>query len=201
VSPTKLRDRAVRLAKADAAAALHLAREIADPWFRAQALAAAARWIGDSQVERIAAESMASAESCHDDYQRAAVAAWPIRALVERRRSACAAATLRVARQRALHASPASSRGEALFALLQSAWELGAATRRMLVEDIAAVPEQSHSWRVSRCLVDALALMRATEPDLAAQIADRISDPRLRAKVARVLEVRDACAPRTYFTD
>ena len=56
-------------------------------------------------------------------------------------------------------------------------------------------------WRVSRCLVDALAMLRATDPELAVQIADRISDPRVRAKAARALRERGTCAPRTYFRE
>lgn len=195
MSPTELRDRAMHLAKEDAVAALHLAREIPDPWFRAQALAGAARWIEEAQVERVAAESLASGEACHDDYQRAAVAAWAIRALMERGRSARAAEALVVARQRALAASPAGSRAQALFGLLQSAWDLGAPTRRTLVEDIAATQESDPFWRVSRCLVDAIAMIRATEPDVAAQIVGRVSDHRVRSKAARAL----ACGPRTYF--
>lgn len=189
----------MRLAKEDAVAALRLAREIPDPWFRAQALAAAARWIDDAQVERVAEESLTCALTCHDDYKRAAVAAWAIRALLERGRSDRAAEALRAARQRALAASPPGSRAEALLGLLQAAWDLGAKARRTLVEDIAGTHEQDQFWRVSRCLIDALAMMRATEPDLAAQIANRISDQRVRTKAARVLHERGPCAPRTYF--
>ena len=199
MTPTELRDRAMSLAEVDAVAALRLARENPHPWFRAQALAAAARWSDESQIELLAAESLASAEACHDDYQRAAVAAWGIRALLERGRSAPAACALTAARRRALTASPPGSRAEALFALLQSAWELGAETRRMLVEDLFATHEQDQFWRVSRCLVDALAMLRATEPELAAQIAGRISKDRIQARAARVLRDRGPCGPRTWF--
>lgn len=199
MSPTKVRDMAMRLAREDAVAALRLARGIPDPWFRAQALAAVARWIDDAQVERVAEESLTCAATCHDDYQRSAVAAWAIRALLERGHPNCAAEALAAARQRALAASPAGSRAEALFGLLQAAWDLGAEARRTLVEDIAATHEHDQFWRVSRCLIDALAMMRATEPDMAARIANRIPDQRVRAKAARVLQERGPCAPRTYF--
>jgi len=197
---TGLRDRATRLAAQDAVAALGLAREIPAPWFRAQALAAVARWIDEAQVERVAAESLRSAEACSDDYQRGAVAAWPIRALLERGRSASAAAALDAARRHALAASPSGSRAEALFGLLQAAWELGASTRRMLVEDLVATHEQDSFWRVSRCLVDALAMLRATEPDLADRIAKSLADPRLKAKAVKGLQERGPCAPRSYFS-
>jgi hypothetical protein len=199
MSPTDLRDRAMRLAQEDAPAALRMAREIPDPWFRAQALAAAARWIDDAQVERVAEESLACAETCHDDFQRAAVAAWPIRALVERGRPDSAGEALGAARRRALAAAPPGSRAEALFGLLQAAWDLGPGPRRALVEDIAVTHEQDQFWRVSRCLIDALVMMRATEPDVAVQIANRISDQRVRSKADRALQEREPCTPRSYF--
>lgn len=201
MSPTQLRDRAMHAAKDAPVAALGMAREIPDPWFRAQALAAVARWIDDAQVERVAEEALASGAACDDDYKRAAVAGWGIRALLERGRPVAAAEAFATARQRALAATPASSRAEALFGLLQAAWEVGAEARRALVEDLAATHEHDQFWRVSRCLVDALAMLRGTAPELAVQIADRISDPRVRAKAARALRERGPCAPRTYFRE
>ncbi len=182
-------------------AALGMAREIPDPWFRAQALAAVARWIDDAQVERIAEEALASGAACDDDYKRAAVAGWGIRALLKRGRPVAAAEAFAAARQHALAAMPASSRAEALFGLLQAAWEVGAEARRALVEDLAATHEHDQFWRVSRCLVDALAMLRGTDPEVALQIASRISDPRVRAKATRALQERGPCAPRTYFRE
>lgn len=199
MNATQLRDRATGLAREDPEAALRMARNIADPWFRAQALAAVARWSHDGQVARLAAESLASAAACRDDYRRAAVAAWPIRALVERGHHATAIEALGVARQRALAAVPAASRAEALFGLLQAAWPLGAPARRSLVEDLAATHELDNFWRVSRCLVDALVMMRADDPDVAMQIATRISDSRCRSKAVQALERREPCAARDYF--
>jgi hypothetical protein len=199
MSPTGLRDRAMDLAKGDADAALRLAREIPDPWFRAQALASAARWIDDSRVKRVAAEALASADACHDDYKRAAVAAWPIRALLERGHLTSAAEALGAARERALAASPAGSRAEALFGLMQASWSLGPEARHQLIADIAATHELDQFWRVTRCLVDAIVMMSATEPDVASQIVQRISDDRTRSKAARAIVTRGPCAPRDYF--
>jgi hypothetical protein len=80
ISPTEARDRASRLATGDPAAARGMALAIEDPWFRCQALASAARHADEAEVEQVAQESLAAAAECHDDYKRAAVAAWPIRA-------------------------------------------------------------------------------------------------------------------------
>jgi len=121
MNSTRMRDKVFRLATVDADAALHLARGVPDPWFRAQALAAVARWIEEHRVETVARESLASARSCDDDYKRAAVCVWPIRALLERGQEQPAIHALREARQCALAATPAASQAEALSGLLQGA--------------------------------------------------------------------------------
>lgn len=199
MTPTELRDRAMRMARRDPVGALPHARNIPDPWFRAQALAAVARWIEDDRVGEVADEALEAAANGRDDHQRAAVAAWPIRALVEREFLTKAVEALAVARQRALAATPASSRADALFCLLQAAWGLGAKTRQGLVEDLAATHAQDSFWRVTRCLVDALVMVRATEPALAKRIAEGIVDPRARDKFARALEQAEPLAPQEYF--
>lgn len=199
MTPTQLRDRAMHLAKADPDAALRLAREVPAPWFRAQALAAVARWIAAPNVETTAAEALSAASACHDDYQRAAVAAWPIRALLERGHVDSAAAALAVARARALAATPCGSRAEALLDLLQAAWSLGAEARRTLVEDLCTAHEQDSFWRVTRALADALAMVRATEPDLTERILARLPESPARARIERALARHAARTPRSYF--
>lgn len=198
-SATQLRDRASRLARLDADAALLIAREVPEPWFRAQALAAVARWIEDHRVEAIALESLASAAACDDDYQRGAVAAWPIRALVERGRQQLASAALREARLRALAASPPASQAEALLHLLQGGWNLGTSTRRQLVEDLATVHRGDGFWRVERALVTALAMLSSADREAAGEIAARIADERCRAKALAAIQADEPCVPRDYF--
>lgn len=200
-SPAQLRGRAFRLAKTDGDAALAVARGIPDPWYRAQALAAVARWIAKHRVAAIARESLASAEACDDDYKRAAVAAWPIRALVERGHEPLAREALANARRHALAATPAASQAEALLGLLQGAWDLGSSTRRQLVEDLAAVHRQDTFWRVGRALVNALEMLGGTDPELAREIAAAITDDRCRSKALRAIDTGRTCGPRDYFED
>ena len=199
MSPTEARDRAIRTAARDPAAAREMALAIKDPWFRCQALASAARHADEAKVQQVAQESLVAAAECHDDYKRAAVAAWPIRALVERGRAALALDALGQARQRALTAAPYASRAEALLSLLQGGWHLGASTRRQLVEDLVALHATDSFWRVGRALVDALEMLGKEDRDLARAIAERIADDRCRAKALAGIQAERACGPRSYF--
>lgn len=199
MSPTEARDRASLVATRDPAAARALALEIKDPWFRCQALASAARHADETKIEQVAQESLMAAAECDDDYKQAAVAAWPIRALVERGRVDLASDALQRARERALLATPPSSRAEALLGLLQGAWDLGASTRRQLVEDLAALHATDIFWRVGRALVQGLEMLSKEDPNLAYSIAERIADDRCRAKAIASIQAERACGPRSYF--
>jgi len=198
-SSTQLRDKAHRLAEVDPTAALKVAREVPEPWFRAQAVAAVARWIDDARVLPVANESFAAAEACDDDYKRAAVSAWPIRALLERGHVEPAQRALGHARSHALAATPAGSRAEALLSLLQGAWGLGAPARRQLVEDLLALRGQAGHWRASRALVRGLEMLTTTDPEAAREIAARVDDGRCRRKALDAIQAEGACGPRDYF--
>lgn len=195
---TELRDRASLLARSNARSALAIARSVPDPWFRAQALAAVARWIDDFSVGILAAESLAAAAECADDYQRAAVSAWPIRALAERGCLREANDALAAARQRALLAEPAGSRAEALMSLLEGGWSLGATNRRQLVSDLLALQAASGHWRAARALVDALGMLGVVDRRAAEEFAAQVQDDTCRTKALAAIAAGD-CRPRSFF--
>ncbi len=195
---TELRDRASLLARANARSALAIARSVPAPWFRAQALAAVARWIDDFSVGIIAAESLAAAADCADDYQCAAVSAWPIRALAERGCLREANEALVTARQRALLAEPAGSRAEALHSLLEGGWLLGASHRRQLVSDLFGLQAASGHWRAARALVDALGMLAGVDRRAAEDLASTIRDEKCRTKAFAAISAGDR-RPRSYF--
>ncbi len=199
MNSTQLRNRVRRLLKEDPSAALRTARQIPEPWFRAQALSAVGRQGAENQVEPLAKEAMKAAAECEDDYRRAAVAAWPIRLLVERGHTSSAAEALAVARQYALVATPIGSRAEALFGLLNGAWGLGGRERRQLVEDLLALHGERLHWRVARATVAALEMMGPCDREAAGEIAGRIPDDRCRRKAIAALDAEDPQGPREYF--
>jgi len=187
MNSTQLRNRACRMAQEDPGGALREARRIPDPWFRTQALAEVARCSADDHVERLVREALASAAACDDGYKRAAVAAWPIRVLVERGRTRLAAAALGSARQEALGATPAGSRAEALFGLFNAGWDLGPSTRLQLVSDLLALEGERTHWRAARAIVRSLERLGASDRPAAKGIASRIVDDGLRGRALRAL--------------
>lgn len=172
---------------------------ISDPWFRCQALASAARYASEAKVVSVAEEALSAAAECSDDYKRAAVAAWPIRALVERGHSGLAVEALNRARQWALVATPGGSRAEALLNLMQAGWTLGASIRRQFVDDLIALHATDNYWRVRRALVDSLMMLSLEDRDLALGIAEQIIDDRCRARALRGIQGETTRRPRGFF--
>ncbi len=198
-SATKMRDQASRLAASDLAAAQEIAFAIKEPWFRCQAIAAVARHAQTRDVQRFADAAFAAASACADDYKRSAVAAWPIRALVERGFTDQAMEALRRARLAAKKTTPASSSAEALFGLLQAGWDLGSSPRREIVEDLMELHARDTFWRIERAVVDALCMLGAVERELAESIAQRITDAKCRAKALARIQAPFPVRPRDYF--
>lgn len=187
-----------RIAPIDPEEAARLSREVAHPWFRAQGLAAAARWSKDEQVESLALEALDAAAACEDDYQRAGVAAWPIRALVERGKPDLAKRALDTARETALRATPQSSSSEALLLLLQAAWRLCSQRRDQILRDVVDLAECGH-WRGRMNAVAAVTMLATEDASAASRLADQIRHPKCRGKAQRALAARRFGGPREFF--
>lgn len=74
------RSRAAELAPRDPVAALRIARDIHDAWYRIQSLAFVVDHIDARHLAPVLEEASRTAENCHDAYGTAAVVAWPIAA-------------------------------------------------------------------------------------------------------------------------
>ena len=83
MSATLQRDHASTLAKSNPRKALAQARNVNEPWFRAQALSWVARFT-DGDPIAVASEAAKAARECEDDYKKSSVRAWEIAALAER---------------------------------------------------------------------------------------------------------------------
>lgn len=153
MSATKQRDQAISLAKSHPEDALKQARQVSDPWFRAQALSWVARFT-DGDVVAIAAEAAKAASEGKDRYQQNAVRAWEIAALAERQYTREARHRLRDILPAVQYIEPASSRSEALLLLLQAGAAIAgddAANVYALMQ--ASCPPEAH-WRCKRALRD-----------------------------------------------
>lgn len=161
MSSTLQRDQASAIAKANPKKALEKARKIKDPWFRAQALSSVARFT-DGDPSAIAAQAAKAAAECDDDYKRAAVRAWEIAALAERKYDSKARKSLGEAMKLAKLVKPSSSRGEVFFLLLQAAFKIDQDQAiRVHVELKVACSIDEH-WRCKRAVRDAEKMISGT---------------------------------------
>ncbi len=151
MSATTQRDEVCNLAKVSPREALIQAREIADPWFRAQALSWVARY-ADSDPIPFAVEAGKAAADCDDDYKRSAVRAWEISALAERGLASEARKALTEALTLAQAVTPQSSRSEALFLLMQAAFKLGENDAKSAYQVLTASCDAHDHWRCKRAI-------------------------------------------------
>ena len=153
MSATSERDRATSLAKCRPNDALKLAREVSEPWFRAQALSWVARFT-DADPIAIAAEAAKAAGEAHDQYQRCAVRAWEIAALAERNHILEARMRLSEILPDVMNVEPASSRSEALLLLVQAGVKIAIEDAEKIYEVMkTSCPPEEH-WRCKRALRD-----------------------------------------------
>lgn len=147
MTPTKYRDQVAKLAKADLAKAIEIARKISDPWFAAQTWAHIARY-ADKPLP-FARKASKSASETKDDFRRSAVRAWEIVALAERRFLAQSRRSLAEAVDLAVSVTPIGSRAESLFLLFQAAFKISIEDARTVAEAFNASCRSNH-WRVVR---------------------------------------------------
>jgi hypothetical protein len=81
-SATNQRDAVSAIAPSEPQRAVALARAIAEPWFRSQALAAAARYCADRQTrDKLIDEALVAASELEEPNAVVTVSAWPIKVL------------------------------------------------------------------------------------------------------------------------
>ena len=158
MTATSQRDQAIRFAKTDPRRALLKARSISESWFRAQALAAVARFT-DAAPEPIAAEAAKAAAAGDDDYQRSAVRAWEIAALGERQCHEKAKQALRDALITAQQIKQSSSRSEAFLLLMQAAFTIDRDTAANVSAQLAQFCPTSDHWRCKRAATHATQML------------------------------------------
>ena len=198
MSATSDRDRAANLAIAKNRQALSQALGIGDAWFACQALAWVLRYAPEKQIARIVSNIDHRAATCRDDYQRAAVRAWEIRALAERGLTREANRVLSEATIVARGTTPAPSRSEALFLLFQAAYPLGNRTVSPLARMLAETWLVQPNWRSERNLVHTLAMVSALNSDEYHSILASVSDDRVNRRVQRAIG-KGFTTPRNFF--
>ena len=197
MTATLQRDKVSKLAKCDCAQALRVAREISDPWFRAQALSHVARFMVDDPCP-IAHEAACAAQQCDDSFKRSAVRAWEIAALAERGRAEKARQTLHAAMTEALLTTPASSQSEALILLLHAAARIGLTETLFVAEVLRNVLSADTHWRCTRAVKDAVAIITRLDVEAAKHFSEAICDETTKAKCLVAIRT-GGMAPRAFF--
>lgn len=155
------RDQASALAKSNPKHALAKAKDVSEPWFRAQALAWVARFT-DSDPVATAKLAAKAASECDDDYKRSAVRAWEVAALAERDEPSHAERTLKAAVSVAEGVQPISSRSEALFLLFQAAFFIGRKHAEWVCGRLDATCPEADHWRCKRARGDARQILEGS---------------------------------------
>jgi hypothetical protein len=193
------RERTLQLAKTNTPAAVAAAREIRDPWARCQALAWVARFAPDGMVSALAEEALSAADAGADRYQQVAVAAWPVRALIERSQSAPAEAALRVLIPRASGIAHAGSRAEALLLLLQAASPGSVEPGLSVLRALLSIPHPPIHWRHRRALREAFRLLRPAGEDVLRKELGKVIDEKTRRQIESALDGAERAVPRAFF--
>ena len=157
-TPTSQRDQIAQLAKSKNAEAYKKAKDIKDPWFKAQALAHVARY-GDDKAIKYSNEAIKTADSCDDEYKKVAVLAWVIAALAETKHLKQASSLLMDALNKSKNITPNSSKSEALILLLQAAFKIDVGTAKNVVKTIESALGNDTHWRCKRAIKDAKQLI------------------------------------------
>jgi hypothetical protein len=176
------RMRAQQLAPVDPAAALAVARVVADAWYRCQALSSVARVAPYEFAAKAFREARAAAAQGADAYQRAAVLAFTVEAALERGWTALAGEILREALDRIPSVEPANSRAFALALLWVKAFEGGEEMRRQMVACALAHCDPNRGWRAERLFRDMIERLCAEQ---GAALIDALRPGRTKQRLAR----------------
>lgn len=198
MTPTQLRDRALSLAVADTQAALTIARSIKDPWFACQALAWVGRFASNKEFLPIVKESLRVGRRSKDKYKALAVAAWPVRALVERRHTQGLPGIMEDLLLLSEDVSPKASRSEALFLLFQAVFPAGRDHWRPVLRSLCDASIPIVHWRQGRNLLDTVLIVSNEDPSLASELIEMVDDPKLKGRIERAL-VSQASYVRPFF--
>jgi hypothetical protein len=198
MSNTDDRDLACRTAPTNTLRALHFARRIPDPWFRAQALACVARYAPDKQVESLVREALRAAKDCDEPGGTAIVSAWPIRALIERQRLAAAKRAVGSVLALIPKVKQVGSRAEALDTLWHAVFPGGASFRKVVLGTLGTCAPDAH-WRAKRLYVDIVSTLASDDVTTAEQVLARMPEGAAKRKAIKALADGRVHAPRPFF--
>lgn len=200
-NPTSGRGLVFKKARSDTAEALACARLIAEPWYRAQALAAVARYADEEKMEELAQEALDASSEQDDPYNVVAASAWPVRALIERqmtRKTEQVVHRLLVLSDQITHPV---SRLEALFLLWQAVYPMGGNLKQRVQDKFVAACQAADSWKAGDRLGWAATIVASDNPKEAIRLAGLLREGRYKHKALREISAGSTAKVREFFSE
>jgi hypothetical protein len=200
MTPTEARDLAGVLAKSDTVAALQVAHEIPDAWFRAQALAWISRYAEGESCRAIASSARLASQAAEDPYQTVGSAAWWVRALIERGASESASAEIPALLEAARSIAHPVSRIDALYLLFQAVFEVGPA-RQLVLDALLEAGAAARSWKAGDRLREAAVMLHRDFPEQAARVIAAMPEGKYKRQAVRRTSAtcKTFRGPRPFF--
>lgn len=199
MQPSKRRDAACNLAPRDWSAAAEIAAGISDPWYACQAFAWCGRHAPAQKAWSLIDESFHRAAAGKDWYQRAAGAAWPLRALIERGEHVLAEREFDRTSLIVPDVSPPSSRAEAMFLLFSAAAIGQGELPRKAFRLVLSTCQPILHWRQKRAVRDSAAIIVSIGALPSEAAIAQVDDVDVREAISRKLASGETLRPRTFF--
>jgi hypothetical protein len=199
MTPTEKRDLAMRLAPTDSDRALVIARGIEDSWFACQALASVARFCPENSFRQLVKESLRVGSSAVDPYKVVACAAWPVRAIVERKHLDMLDSVIPELLKRAEQIELFASRSEALFLIFQAIYPAGRERWFEVFQALRKACVTLISWRQRRNLRDAVLIIWNDDKATAKDVISQLEDAKLKNQIERKISSSELFMPRSFF--
>lgn len=198
MSSTQQRDRVSVLARTNFDQAYNNARQIDNPWFRAQSLAAVLRHAPENKVSSLSKEAFVAASNCKDAYQQVRVASWAVRALIERGDVHRVGPYLLDILAKAHNITPPPSKVEALFLFWSAVW-IAPSLRQPTFALLLQVCERANTWRAGRAMGAIVLIVAGEDRAKAEEIWNRMPENRYKRQARRELDVGRTCSVRGVF--
>jgi hypothetical protein len=199
MTPTDKRDLVTRLVHNKPDRALAIARSIEDPWFACQALACVARYCPEDKFGHLIKETLRVGRSVDDPFRIVASAAWPVRAVVERRHPDMLDSIIPELLNRAEQIELLASRSEALFLLFQAVFPAGREKWFGVLQALMKASVNLISWRQRRNLRDAILIVWNEDTELAKEIINHLEDGKLKRQIESRIMKSEQHLPRPFF--
>ena len=200
VDSVRIRSEVFKMARGGDKDAYKLAKSMKLPWYATQSLAAVARWeTSAARASRIAENSFRRALDCRDYYQRAAVSAWPLAALVERGSITAAQNAIPALLELVRREDNGASRAEAIYGLWIAAVPKSYPDFSDLHEAFVAITQEANSWRAGRAQCGVVYALQSVDPEEARRIYALMTPSRFKKFAARAFDADEAPQPYMFF--